>query len=166
MLKILKIFKVNGGSMKRLVIWIVLQFLYRGMKVLYQEDERIKTELDGWNKDKIIQLRITEGPSITIKYTYLKGISLTKEKPDICIVFKSIDTAFFIFIGMMSVKQAYIEHRFTLKGNIFESMRFVRCIDLVETYLFPRFMTKRILNHYEEKYKSTLAIYLKAIFTF
>ena len=43
-------------------------------------------------------------------------------------------------------------------------MRFVRCVDLVETYLFPRFMTKRILNHQEKKYKPTLLIYIKALF--
>lgn len=152
--------------MKKFIIWIVLQFLYKGMKVLYYNDERIKQELDSWNKDKIIKLKIMEGPAISIKYTYLHGLSLTKEKPDIEIIFKSIDTAFYVFIGLMSVKQAYLEHRFTLKGDIYESMRFVRCVDLVETYLFPSFMTKRILNHQEKKYYSSILIYLKAIFTF
>lgn len=142
-----------------------MQFLYRGLKVLYREDERIQRELDGWNQDKAIQLKVYNGPSITIQYTYLHNLSKTKEPADIIIEFKSIETAFFVFIGMMSVKQAYLEHRFTLKGDIFDSMRFVRCIDLVETYLFPRFMTKRILNHQEKKYKSTIMIYLKALLT-
>lgn len=152
--------------MKKFIIWIVLQFLYKGMKVLYYNDELIKQELDSWNKDKIIKLKIMEGPAISIKYTYLHGLSLTKEKPDIEIIFKSVDTAFYVFIGLMSVKQAYLEHRFILKGDIYESMRFVRCVDLVETYLFPSFMTKRILNHQEKKYYSSILIYLKAIFTF
>ena len=69
-----------------------------------------------------------------------------------------------VFTGMMSVKSAYLEHRFSLRGDVFESMRFVRCVDLVETYLFPRFMAKRILNHQEKKYKPTLLIYIKALF--
>lgn len=34
--------------MKKIIIWIVLQFLYRGMKVLYKLDYRMKEELDGW----------------------------------------------------------------------------------------------------------------------
>lgn len=165
MKKILKIFKVFGGCMKNIIVWIVMQFLYRGLKVIYREDERIQRELDGWNQDKAIQLKVYNGPSITIQYTYLHSLSKTKEPADIIIEFKSIETAFFVFIGMMSVKQAYLEHRFTLKGDIFDSMRFVRCIDLVETYLFPRFMTKRILNHQEKKYKSTIMIYLKALLT-
>lgn len=152
--------------MKKIIVSVVMQFLYRGMKVLYNDDKRIKQELDGWNEDKVICLKVSNGPSITIRYTYLHGLKKTKEKADITIIFKSIDTAFLVFTGMMSVKQAYIEHRFSLKGDVYESMRFVRCVDLVETYLFPRFMTKRILNHKEVKYKPTLLIYLKALFTF
>ncbi len=152
--------------MKKIVIWIVMQFLYRGMKVLYKNDTRIKNELDGWNSNKIICLKVLHGPSINIEYTYGKGLKKTNKEADILIVFKSINSAFLVFIGMQSVKQAYLEHRFYLKGDIYESMRFVRCVDLVETYLFPRFMTKRILNHSEKKYKPTLLIYMKSIFTF
>ena len=95
----------------------------------------------------------------------MKGLSKVHRHPDIVITFKSIDTALMVFTGQMSVKQAYLEHRFSLKGDVFESMRFVRCVDLTETYLFPRFMTKRIFNHYEKKYKPSLWIYLKAILT-
>ncbi|WP_050636900.1 hypothetical protein [Candidatus Stoquefichus sp. SB1] len=152
--------------MKNFIIWLVMQFLYRGMKVLYHDDYRIKNELDGWHKDKSIQLKVLNGPTLTIQYTYQKGLSKTNQGyADIVICFKSIQSAFLVFTGMMSVKQAYLEHRFSLRGDVNESMRFVRCVDLVEIYLFPRFMTKRILNHQEKKYKSTLSIYLKAIFT-
>lgn len=151
--------------MKSFIIWIVLKFLYRGMKVLYHDDDRVRKDLDGWNENKVIKIRVMNGPSISMKYTYLQGLSQTCEKSDIEIVFKSIDTAFLVFTGMMSVKQAYLEHRFVLKGDIFESMRFVRCIDLVETYLFPRFITRRILDHEEEKYQMSLVVYLKAILT-
>ena len=151
--------------MKKLIIWVVMQFLYRGMKVLYHDDPRMKEELDGWKQDKVLTLPVMHGSSITIKYTYQKGLQKVKNvKPDICITFKSIQTALLVFTGMMSVKSAYLEHRFSLRGDVFESMRFVRCVDLVETYLFPRFMTKRILNHQEKKYKPTLLIYIKALF--
>lgn len=78
--------------MKKLIIWIVLQFLYRGMKVLYHNDERMRQELDGWNQNKIIKLKIMNGPAICMKYTYLHGFSRTNEKPDIEIIFKSVDT--------------------------------------------------------------------------
>lgn len=152
--------------MKKIIIWIIMQFLYRGMKVLYHDDIRMKSEIDSWGKDKVIQMNVLHGPSITIQYSYMQGLKkVHDQKADMVITFKSINTAFYVFAGMMSVKQAYLEHRFSLRGDVFESMRFVRCVDLVETYLFPRFMTKRILNHQEKKYKPTLWIYLKAIFT-
>lgn len=152
--------------MKKFIIWVVMQFLYRGLKVLYMKDKRVQNELDGWNQDMVIQLKVMHGPCMTMKYSYLQGIKKSHESADIIITFKSVDCALLVFTGFMSVQQAYLEHRFILKGNIHESMRLVRCIDLVEIYLFPRFMTKRILNHQEDKYYSSLYIYLKALLTF
>lgn len=152
--------------MKKIIIWVVLQFLYLGMKVLYKLDYRMKEELDGWRENKTLCIQIMNGPSITMTYTYRQGLQKTHQTPDITIVFKSVHTAFLVFTGMMSVKQAYLEHRFSLKGDIYESMRFVRCVDLVETYLFPRFMTKRILDHYVKKLKPTLYIYLRALLNY
>lgn len=153
--------------MKKFIIWLVMQFLYRGMKVLYHDDWRMKEEFDGWKQNKVIQLKVMRGPSITIAYTFQNGIKKIKAgHPDIVITFKSVESAFLIFTGFMSVKQAYLEHRFSLKGDIYESMRFVRCVDLVETYLFPRFMTKRILNHQDKKYQPTLLVYFKTLITF
>lgn len=150
---------------QKLIIYIVLQFLYRGMKVLYKDDIRISNELNGWNEDKSIRLSIINGPSITIQYSYLKGLSkINKENADIEITFKSLTTAFQVFVGMMSVKQAYLQHCFVLKGDIYESMRFVRCVDLVESYLFPRFITKRIFNHTKKRYQPMILVYLKALF--
>ncbi|MCD7950963.1 MAG: hypothetical protein LUG12_12010 [Erysipelotrichaceae bacterium] len=150
--------------MKKLIIHIVLQFLYRGMKVLYKDDKRVHEELDGWKEDKTIVLKVRNGPHLTMKYTYQKGLSKIKQDDgDIVITFKSVNGAFKVFAGMMSVKQAYLEHAFVLKGDIYESMRFVRCVDLVETYLFPRFMTRRILNHEEKRYQPMLLVYLKAL---
>ena len=64
--------------MKKLIIWVVMQFLYRGMKVLYKDDSRIKEELDGWKQDKVLTLQVMHGPSITIKYTYQKGLQKVK----------------------------------------------------------------------------------------
>ena len=151
--------------MKKMIIWVVMQFLYRGMKVLYHDDDRIKEDIDGWKQDKVIQLNVINGPSITIQYRYQQGLYKVKNMPpDLCITFKSITTTFLVFTGQMSVKTAYLQHRFSLKGDVNESMRFVRCVDLVETYLFPRFMTKRILNHQEKKRKLTLLIYIKTLF--
>ena len=50
--------------MKKLIIWVVMQFLYRGMKVLYHDDSRMKEELDGWKQDKVLTLQ-------AVSYTHL-----------------------------------------------------------------------------------------------
>ncbi len=152
-------------NIQKIIIYIVLQFLYRGMKVLYKDDSRVSNELNGWSQNKTIRLSVIDGPSLTIQYHYLKGLSkVHRNDVDIDITFKSLSMAFRVFTGMMSVKQAYLQHYFSLKGDIYESMRFVRCVDLVETYLFPYFMTKRILNHCEKRYQPMLIVYIKTLF--
>ena len=91
-------------NIQKIIIYIVLQFLYRGMKVLYKDDQRISKELNGWNQDKTIRLSIINGPSLTIQYQYLKGLSKVKNKnADIEITFNSISTEFIVFRVMISV---------------------------------------------------------------
>ena len=42
-------------------------------------------------------------------------------------------------------------------------MGIVRVVDLVEGYLFPRFMTRRILKELPKKQVPTLVVYLRLI---
>ncbi|MCD7892150.1 MAG: hypothetical protein LUG60_00480 [Erysipelotrichaceae bacterium] len=65
--------------MKKLVTKIVLQFLYRSLKVLYRDDNRVDEELDGLKEDKTIVLKVRNGPHLTMKYIYHKGLSMTKQ---------------------------------------------------------------------------------------
>ena len=54
-------------------------------------------------------------------------------------------------------------HAFILKGNINEAMGIVRVVDLVEGYLFPRFMSRRILKEVPRKRVPALVVYLRLI---
>lgn len=88
------------------------------------------------------------------------------KKVDISIAFKSIDVAFLVLTGRLGVARAYAEHRFTLKGDIATAMGMVRCIELVESYLFPKFITKNILKEVPKREKSMLSIYRTILFNF
>ena len=67
--------------------------------------------------------------------------------------------AFYVFTGQMGVAAAYAQHRFTVRGNVSETMGFVRCVDLAEGYLFPPFWAKSILKELPEKQLSSLRLY-------
>jgi hypothetical protein len=73
--------------------------------------------------------------------------------------FKSVRGAFLVLTGQMSVSEAYAQHQFSLEGDIYQTMSFVRCVEYAESYLFPRFWSSRILKEVPEKQMSTLAVY-------
>jgi len=86
------------------------------------------------------------------------------ESMDLEITFKSIDVAFLMFTGRLGVSKAYAEHRFTLKGEIGKAMSLVRCIDIAEAYLFPKFITKNILKEIPKKSMGLVRCYGNVLF--
>ena len=65
--------------------------------------------------------------------------------------------------GRLGVAKAYAEHRFTLKGDISQAMSFVRCVDMIERYLFPYIITKRILKDKYKKQTSSILMYIHVL---
>lgn len=150
-------------ALKAFVAKIVLFVLYRAIKVLAHEDSRIMSEFDSWRNGLTVVLETGNGgPSITLMK---KGRKLVRchhvDDADIRITFRSLDAAFLVLTGQMGVARAYAEHRFMLSGDISQTMSIVRCIDIAESYLFPRLMTRRILRKVENKEFSTLRVYRK-----
>lgn len=154
-------------SIKKFISKIILFFLFKGFVVTYKYDENVRKEIetlpDGFTAmidtgEKNVKLIIQKKDNKIIKLKEAKNA-------DIEIVFKSIDAAFLMFIGRLGVSRAYAEHRFTLKGEITQAMCLVRCIDIVEAYLFPKFITKNILKYMPTKNMGLLKTYFLALVT-
>lgn len=149
-------------EIKKVISKIVLIFLYKGFKVTYKHDDSVKKEIDSWKNgfSAIIDTGV-ENIKLIIKKEDNKIVKLkTIEHPDIEIKFKSLDVAFLMFTGRLGVSKAYAEHRFTLKGEIREAMSLVRCIDIVEAYLFPNIITKNILKYRPQKSMGIIKTYV------
>ncbi len=147
---------------------VILFFLYRGFKATYKYDKRVREEIDNWEEGFSIKLQIAPNkPSLCLKKTK-KGIEkqASLEKPDILICFKSVDAAFLVLTGRLGVSGAYAGHRFKLSGEISQAMSFVRCVDIVEAYLFPKFITKKILKEVPKKYANIITTYRYVLFNF
>ena len=144
---------------------IILFFLYRGMKVLYKYDTRIRKEISNWPVGSTIVLAACKsGPYLCIRRVSWGIVRVSSiPNPDILITFKSLEGAFLVFSGQIGIAQAYSQHRFLVKGGIAQVMSIVRCIDLTEGYLFPKIMTKRILRKVPEKQIGSIPVYLHAI---
>ncbi|MFR8104556.1 MAG: hypothetical protein ACLU8F_05735 [Clostridia bacterium] len=125
----------------------------------------MKTEIESWEEGFSILIKTDDNsPSL---YLVKENEKITRKKmktnADILISFKSLEASFLMLTGRMGVAQAYAQHRFSLKGDITKAMSVVRCIDIVEAYLFPRFITKHILKEITKRKIPILLLYIRVL---
>ena len=152
---------------QQIVCGIVLQVLYRAMRVLSHCDSRIRQELTALPEGQIIRFSVSpHEKSKSLSFQITNGTICKADQnaaPDIHITFKNETMAFRVFTGRLGIAGAYAAHAFILKGNINEAMGIVRVVDCVEGYLFPRFMSRRILKEVPKKQVPSLVVYLRLI---
>jgi hypothetical protein len=74
-----------------------------------------------------------------------------------------VEGAFRVLSGQIGVADAYAAHLFYLEGDIYKTMSFVRCVEYIESYLFPKIISERILKEVPEKQISSLQVYALAL---
>ena len=141
---------------------LVLEVLYRSLRVLYKKDSRVRKEMDSWEKN--LSFKLVCGPGGAVLAMRKNGRNGFKKLPqaqhaDITMRFKSIEGAFEVLSGQKSISNAYAEHLFMLEGDIYKTMGFVRCVEFAEAYLFPRIWSKRILKEIPKKQIGSLKVY-------
>lgn len=155
------------SRMKDVISKIVLIFLYKGFKITYKYDENVKKEMDSLPNGFIVLIDTgAKNTKLVIQKKENEIIKLKNiENANLEIVFKNPDVAFLMFTGRLGISKAYAEHRFTLKGEIAQAMPLVRCMDIVEAYLFPKIITKNILKYQPNKKIGLLKTYFLALTT-
>ena len=122
---------------------LVLQVLFRGFRVLYKHDERVRKEMDAWKDGLTLKLVCGPGGAVlAMRKSERTGVAKLHraQRTAITMRFKSVEGAFRVLTGQMSVSQAY-----------------------AEAYLFPRFWSRRILKEVPEKELSALRVYVLAL---
>ncbi len=154
--------------MKETICKIFAHFLYRGMKVLYKRDERVREEINNIKVGTCFVLKY--GLEKDAKFTAIAktpdGLKKQKEIKDtnIVITFKTLDLAFKVMTGQKGLSKSYSEHDFILKGSINECMGFVRIVELVMAHLLPKKMLKKILREVPNRSISMFKTYVCALF--
>lgn len=147
---------------KKAVAAIVFAVLGRGLVAGARLDERVRSEAASWPDGTVITLRIAPfGPQVSWRagggvLEYLGGQDVAST---LTVTFKSVDGALPLLLGMKSVLGAFAEHRATVAGDLGLAMSFVRCLHIVEGYLFPDTMTRRILPRPAERRAGHLVAY-------
>ncbi len=138
-----------ANRIKRGVAQIVLTVMGRGLVACAKLDDRVHSEASSWPEGTTITLAIgPTGPRTTVRVTEGRLHALgarTDIEPTLLVTFKNVESALPVLLGTTPILQAFAEHRSTVRGNLETAMSLVRCLHIVEGYLFPDLMTRRIL---------------------
>ncbi|MDM8517444.1 hypothetical protein QUF76_14695 [Desulfobacterales bacterium HSG16] len=137
---------------KALYIKIALFALGRAMQSASNLDKNIKKEVETWPEGFTAMFKVLpRGPYIswmkekgnTLVY---KGESITEDEADLVIYFKNMENAFLVFSAQAGTAQAFAEHRMSLKGDLAQAMSLTRCLNIVQTYLYPDIIAKMVFK--------------------
>lgn len=158
-------------TLKRKVVKLILSVLGQGIRVCRNFDEEVRAEFDllpenfvliigiwGSRHPLILQSRkdgvhrIHESVSSLVKKLSVPQVisrRVSLEQPQetgmLEIRFKSVEAAWRMVTAKVSSSQAYARHDLLIKGEITKAMQMLRCIERVESYLFPKSIAKRVL---------------------
>ena len=149
--------------LQSLTVGIVLRVVHAALVELRGLDSRVAREFE----------RMPEGLSYAIRTGY-RGATLCVQwngrelqrlpelhAPTCSLRIKSMPLAFRLFTGQMGLAQAYARHAFTMGGEVADVMRLARLVNLVEAYLFPKIITRRIMTDVPETEGCFLRVYAR-----
>ena len=164
-------------SFQKKTVALVLSVLARGLKVCRSVDEPVREVFDGFPEDFVFVLgvygsrhpvvlqnrrtgyrahetvaaasqKIPLPPATALAKHFSAGEYDRRQMLEIR--FKSVEAAFRMVAGQLSAEQAYARHDLIIRGEIGQAMRFLRAIQRVEGYLFPRTMARQLLPEDQE----------------
>lgn len=116
-------------------------------EIVSKSDRGLQAEIAQWEEGRVFSLAVLpDGPLILLKnesgrIRYL-GSRPHDSQPKI--LFKNMDCALMPLTGMMSADMAFVQHRAILEGNVGEGMEVSRAIAIVQSYLLPGLILKRV----------------------
>lgn len=148
-------------SIQKLTIAIVLRVVHAALAELRDMDTRVRREFDRMPEGMGYALSTGyRAPALEVVWQGGRLRRCCGAGSRVCrLAIKSLPLSFRLFTGQMSVAQGYAQHAFCVSGDVADVMKLVRLIDLVEAYLFPTFITKRILTDLPPLQASPLRVY-------
>jgi hypothetical protein len=136
--------------LRKALAGVVLFFLGRGLVASARHDSRVREEISRWPDGTLVTIAVApDGPRASWRYaggrlSYLGGSAPT-DRAALLVTYKSVDVALPVLLGRSGILEAFSEHRSTLAGDIGFGMSLVRCLHIVEGYLFPDVIAVPIL---------------------
>lgn len=152
---------------KEFVVNVGFKLLGKGLVSCSEIEKAVQEELEFYEDGFTIELKVFNTDTkvavekIGNEFKYLG--SKYSRTPDLSVIFKSYEGALLLVLGQIGVYEGYAQHRFLVKGDLIESMPFIRILYYVEAYLFPKFLTKNILKEMPKRSSSKIHAYLRLL---
>jgi len=147
---------------------LIMTVLCRALAELEQKDSSIGAEFSDLPLGFKINIGILPFGAYAGIIKTDNGLKIKKNgfsNADLIVNFKNMKSAKQVMLAKINLAQSFSRHALLVGGDIAIAMGLVRAINRVESYLFPRFMTKKILPKIK-KQTSTFLIYCKVLFGF
>ncbi len=139
----------GSNRAKRFIVRTGFFILGRGLQAASRFDSYVKKEISRWDEGFTVMMKVRpEGPSLAweklngrIRYMVSRSV-----EADLVILIKNLDTALLMVTAQIGTFHAYAQNRIALEGNIVDAMILTRCLNAVEAYLFPKFVSRKILK--------------------
>ncbi len=148
--------------LQHLTVGIVMRVVHAAICELQAiGDTRVLHELAGLREGQAYSIAAgARGPQLHVQWKDGRLLRLDARATHACsLTIKTLPLAFRLFTGQMGLAQAYAWHAFTVQGELGDVMQLARLVNMVEAYLFPRFITKHILTDIPELQANPLRIY-------
>jgi len=135
--------------LKRMITAIGFFALKQAIVSVSHFNKDVKEELKYFRQGYTIQLKVLpDGPKIAFEKhkDKLKTTSVDKADYDLVILFKTKEIAYRIMTTLSNVPKAFTQNRLMVYGNVADSMVLIRIMNIVQTYLFPPILSKRVLK--------------------
>jgi hypothetical protein len=132
---------------KQMVCKISLILLGVAFEYLSKHCDEMKKEVSDIEDGLVFSLGFLSGdPAVAIKVENgeLKYLGQGTQGATLKFLFKNVDTALPMFLGLLGSDVAFAEHRLVLHGSLFQAGQVNRCMAIVVKYLFPGIMLSGI----------------------
>jgi len=133
--------------MKRVITRASLLALGVAFEMVSKRSLELKDELADWEDGRIFSLGVLpDGPSTSLKKERdrVRYLGTGQENAEIKILFKNIDSALLMVTCRMGSHTAFAQHRSIVHGNIAKAVQISRAMGVVQLFVIPGFVLKRI----------------------
>lgn len=150
-------------ALQSLTVAVVLRIVHAAIVELRELDSRVARELERLADGSSYAVHASaSGPHLYVEWKDAELRRLPDLEPAGCAIdIKSMPLAFSLFTGQMGLAQGYARHAFSVAGDVSDVMKLARLISLVEAYLFPKLITRRILTDVPPTECSPLRVYAR-----